>query len=147
MTIVNAGVPSEWLPRFIGHRIWSRPTAKPGAEAEWVDLLDMWEEITEDPGYPYRFHAWIWWKGKAWSAMLAKLVHVEGVPEAECTFIEWDRDGETIRHYTWCPPFDDPPDLDRHPKGWEPGQPAPQQDIEFPTVESDVGEQFALFDT
>lgn len=147
MTTVNAGVPSDWLPRFIGHRIWSRPTAKPGAHAEWVDLLDMWEEITEDPGYPYRFHAWIWWKGKAWSAMLAKLVHVEGVPEAECTFIEWDRDGETVRHYTWCPPFDDPPDLDRHPKGWEPGQPAPQQDIEFPTVESDVGEQFALFDT
>lgn len=147
MTTVNAGVPSEWLPRFIGHRIWSRPTAKPGAHAEWVDMLDMWEEITEEPGYPYRFHAWIWWKGKAWSAMLAKLVHVEGVPEAECTFIEWDRDGETVRHYTWCPPFDDPPDLDRHPKGWEPGQPAPQQDIEFPTVESDVGEQFALFDT
>ena len=147
MTTVNAGVPSEWLPRFIGHRIWSRPTAKPGAHAEWVDLLDMWEEITEDPGSPYRFHAWSWWKGNAWSAMLAKLVHVEGVPEAECTFIEWDRDGETVRHYTWCPPFDDPPDLDRHPKGWEPGQPAPQQDIEFPTVESDVGEQFALFDT
>lgn len=147
MTTVNAGVPSQWLPRFIGHRIWSRPTAKPGAHAEWVELLDMWEEITDDPTYPYRFQAWIRWGGKEWAAMLAKLVHVEGVPEAECTFIEWDRDGETIRHYTWTPPFDDPPDLDRHPKGWEPGQPAPQQDIEFPIVESDVGEQFALFDT
>lgn len=147
MTTVNAGVPSQWLPRFIGHRIWSRPTAKPGAHAEWVELLDMWEEITDDPTYPYRFQAWIQWRGTEWAAGLAKLVHVEGVPEAECTFIEWDRDGETVRYYSWSPPFDDPPVLDRHPRGWEPAQDAPQQDIEFPTVESDVGDQFALFDT
>lgn len=147
MTLVNAGVPNEWVPRFVGHRIWSRPTAKPGADAEWVELLDMWEEITEDPAYPYRFQAWIRWKDQEWAALLAQQVYVEDVPESECTFIEFDRDGETIRYHTWTPPFDDPPALDHHPKGWEPSQPETQQDTEFPTVHSDVGEQFALFDT
>lgn len=146
MTNINAGVPTEWVPRFIGHRIWARPTAKPGAIAGWVELVDMWEEITEDPGYPYRFHAWIWWKGKAWSAMLPQVVHVEGVAESECSFIEWDRDGETIRHYRWTAPFDDPPEVERHPKGWEPEQPARAPDP-LPIVPTDFGDQFALFDT
>lgn len=146
MTNINAGVPTEWVPRFIGHRIWARPAAKPGAIAEWVELLDVWEEETTDPAYPYRFHAWIWWKGKAWSALLPQQVYIEGVPESECTKQVFDRDGEKVPWWTWTQPFDDPPEWPRHPTGWEPEQPADKLE-EFPTVESDIGDQFALFDT
>lgn len=144
MAIVNASVPQEWAPRFIGHRIWSRPEAKPGAIAEWVELLDMWEEITEDPAYPFRFRAWIWWKGKAWSALLAQIVYVEGIPESECTKQVFDRDGEKVPWFTWTQPFDDPPELERYPKGWEPPQPS-QKPEPLPNIVPTVfGDQFAL---
>lgn len=142
---VNASVPNGWLPKFIGHRIWSRPEKKPGSIAEWVELLDVWEEETTDPAYPYRFHAWIWWRGKAWSALLAQVVYVEGVPQSDCTPFVRARDGEDVTHWTWTAPFDDPPQWPRHPKGWEPEQPADKPGEAFPTVDSDIGDQFALF--
>lgn len=97
--LVDASVPNEWIGASIGHHIWSRPAAKPGAHADWVELLDVWEEETGDPSYPFRFRAWIWWKGKAWVTVLAKMVHTRGIPAEQCTFLEWDRDGETVRYH------------------------------------------------
>lgn len=142
--LVDASVPNEWIGKFIGHHIWSRPEAKPSARAEWVELLDAWEEETNDPTYRYRFRAWIWWRGKAWSAVLAQKVHTRGIPNDECTFLEWDRTGETVRFHTWTPPTDDPPALDRHPKGWEPPQPLRASNPLPPIVPTEFGDQFAL---
>lgn len=145
--LVDASVPNEWIGKFIGHRIWSKPTAKSSAIAEWVELLDAWEEETTDPTYPYRFRAWIWWRGQAWSTILAKIIHVEGIPIDECTFFEWDRAGETVRYYTWAPPIDDPPVLLKHPPGWEPPQPPQPRRAPDPLptiVPTEFGDQFAL---
>lgn len=142
--LVDASVPNEWIGAFIGHHIWSRPEAKPGAHADWVELLDVWEEETGDPTYPHRFRAWIWWRGKAWVSVIAKLVHTRGIPAGECTFLEWDRDGETVRYHTWTPPIDDPPVLKTRPPGWEPPQPRRAPDPLPTIVPTECGDQFAL---
>lgn len=141
--LVDASVPDEWIGTFIGHHIWARPESKPSAPAEWVELLDAWEEETGDPTYPYRFRAWIWWKGKAWLTILAQKVYIQGVPVDECTAMEWDRNGETVTFHTWNPPFDDPPVLELHPAGWTPPQPQQSPDP-LPIVPTEFGDQFAL---
>ena len=141
--LVDASVPNEWIGAFIGRHIWARPDAKPGAHAEWVGLLDVWEEETGDPSYPFRFRAWIWWRGKAWVAVLAQKVHIRGIPAGECTFLEWDR-GEQVRYYTWTPPIDDPPVLEKRPPGWEPPQPRRAPDPLPTIVPTEFGDQFAL---
>lgn len=140
--LVDAAVPAEWAVGFIGHRIWSRPTAKPGAHAEWVEMLDVWEE-THPAGDASRLHASIMWRGQAWSAQFAPKVYVQDVPAEQCTFLEWDRDGEQVRYYMWTPPIDDPPVLETHPPGWEP-PPARRAPDPLPIVPTEFGDQFAL---
>lgn len=152
--VVDASVPLEWISKFVGHRIWSRPDSRPGAQAEFCELLDIWEESGHRPDNPFRFRASIRYQGAAHVATLAKAIHVEGVPSLDCYTMKLPGPDKDYVMHKWTPPFDDPPEVAQRDPGFVPELPAmcPQMeslssgtDQENPsTVETECGDQFVL---
>lgn len=141
--LVDASVPSKWLPHFIGHHIWTRPTSAPQiAPAQWCELLDVWVASHAEGEFWWGLRrAVVTWNGMPTVTKLARNTHVQAVPADECTSMLLEN-GATF--HEWTTPFDDPPNLEQRPWDWAPTitlAPTPEPEA----VPTDAGPQFILF--
>lgn len=134
--VVDATVPTDWLPSFIGHQVWSK--------GQWAQLLEVWIEAGPDQNcWLSRRRAVRDAKGTRVEAC-ARNSFVQAVPEDECELVHLE---ENTTIWEWAPPGygDFPaPSLPVRPQGWRPPATPPQPiDITPPT--HDQGDEYALF--
>lgn len=140
----DAAVPTEWLPRFIGHHIWCKPRSVPQIESSrFAPLLEVFEEVAtaHEQGSWWLRQAVVDWDGEQHVVGLAENTYVHAVPAAECA----EMPVENGIHHKWVPPFDDPPEWGMRPYGWKPADRKPAEAPEHGVVETPSGDQFELF--
>lgn len=104
MSTVDATVPSEWLPAFIGHMVWAKPYDAPDGEpATWHKLVDVYVDMTVESWHGRRLTIDV--DGDHRDAYMAKSSYIRGIPDTECQH----RPDIAAQWYEWLPPFDDPP--------------------------------------
>lgn len=139
MTEFDATVPVQWLPKFIGHPLWSRPDGvSETTPPDFYELVACSEIDTgRPPGrYGYYKRAWVRHNGIVSPAALPSSCTMRGIPQEECTERIIRERGEEYRWWEWNPPEAEPPKWELHPDGWNPALTA---------VVAPVGDDGALF--
>ena len=131
--VVDATVPTDWSPRFIGCQVWSG--------GRWVELLDVWIEDGEDRD------CWISRRRTVRDSTgtrveaCAQNTHVQDVPAELCSHRLLE---EGISVWDWNTPPGPPPPLPVRPAGWAPPA-APPQLLDVTLTTDPRGDELALF--
>lgn len=146
LVLIDASVPREYLPLFIGHKVWTRPQSKGHGEAMFHQLLDVWQ--VDRPGDYPEYLMWCLVGERAMACSPAHLMYVQGVESSLCSLSQVETRFGLKPWWEFKPAGETPP-MPVYPLGWRPKQPTiipseiPLDDVPIlpPPVE---GDQFIL---
>lgn len=130
MKTVNATVPVAWVPRFIGHKIWIKPTGTAGqSPAQYLDLIDC---DLENSQWGTKARAWVRHNGQIKHGLLPRLCTIADLPQHECVEHVLKDGKNEYRQWQWQPPTGEPePWWPVHNSTWQPTlrtEPAPAEE-------------------